>query len=285
MRLLITGGNGQLGRAFAALASMPDCQVLPLNSQELDVTDPRQLEDRFTKFPPDAVVHAGAYTAVDQAELEIDKAFRVNVVGTGNVAAACLKFCSKMVYISTDYVFDGSQNKPYTEFDRPNPLNVYGRTKLEGELLAARICPRLFVVRTSWLYGDGRNFVRTILKLAQEQASLSIVNDQTGTPTYAMDLARGILSLIAGAGYGTYHMSNSGQCTWYEFAAAILRLAGANVTIKPVSTAESSRPAVRPRYSTLRNYMQELTGGDCFRPWEAALADYIKQIKPGNASY
>lgn len=279
MKVLITGGNGQLGRAFAALADTPAFRFFPFNSQELDVTNPQQLEDRINNIRPDAVVHAGAYTAVDQAETDVDRAFRVNVVGTRNVAAACLKYSSKMVYISSDYIFDGAQNEPYTEFDRPNPLNVYGRTKLEGEMIAARICPRLFIVRSSWLYGDGRNFVRTILKLAQEQVPLNIVNDQTGTPTYALDLAGGILSLVGSDQFGTYHMSNGGQCTWYEFAAAILQLAGAKAEIKPVSTAESSRPALRPRYSTLRNYMLELTGGDHFRPWEAALSDYLKLLK------
>lgn len=279
MKLLVTGGTGQLGRAFAFLRDGSAHQFFLLSSREMDITDPQTISACFEAIRPDAVIHAAAYTAVDQAETEVDNAFRINVVGTRNIAAACLKYDSKMVYVSTDYVFDGSQAKPYTEFDKPNPLNVYGKTKLEGEIIAATICPRLFIVRSSWLYGDGHNFVRSILKLAQQQPLLTVVNDQTGTPTYAVDLARGILSLISSDDFGAYHMSNNGQCTWYEFAATILRLADSQTKVQPITTAELSRPAARPRYSTLRNYMLELTGGDYFRPWEIALADYIKLLQ------
>ncbi|WP_425060471.1 dTDP-4-dehydrorhamnose reductase [Sporomusa carbonis] len=278
MKIIVTGGTGQLGRAFAALRDGYDDQIFCLSSRELDVTNPYQVNSLFNQLQPDAVIHAGAYTAVDKAETNADEAFRVNVVGTRNIAAACLSHDSKLVYISTDYVFDGKHGRPYTEFDQPNPLNVYGKSKLEGEKIAARICHQLFIVRTSWLYGEGHNFVRTILKMARERDFLTIVNDQTGTPTYSIDLARAIMSLVDTCEFGTYHMSNKGQCTWYEFAKEILRLAGLDAEVKPITTAEFALIASRPRYSVLRNYMLELTGGDCFRSWQEALADYITTI-------
>lgn len=275
MKVIVTGGSGQLGQAFAALTDSSASQLIILESHVLDVTNPTQVHSIFQQARPDVVIHTAAYTAVDAAEAAPEEAFRVNVIGTRNIAAACLNYGSKLVYLSTDYVFDGQQSWPYTEFDRPNPLNVYGRSKLEGELIAARICPRLFVVRTSWLYGDGHNFVRTMLKLAREREYLTVVNDQTGTPTYAADLAQGIMALIKTDGFGTYHMSNSGYCTWCDFAKEILRLAGMTTVVQPVTTDAFAATALRPHYSVLRNYMLELSGGDYFRCWQEALADYI----------
>lgn len=277
MKIIVTGGSGQLGRAFAALADSVADQIVILGSRELDVTVPAQINGIFNQIRPDVVVHAGAYTAVDTAEKEPDQAFRVNTLGTRNVAAACLNYDSKMVFLSSDYVFDGKQSLPYTEFDCPNPLNVYGSSKREGERMAARICPRHFIVRTSWLYGEGRNFVRTILKLAHERKNLTVVNDQTGTPTYTADLAQAIMSIIRTDEFGTYHMSNSGYCTWYDFAKEIVRLAGFSTSIQPVTTEEFAAAALRPRYSVLRNYMLELSSGDSFRCWQAALADFMKK--------
>lgn len=281
MKIIVTGGAGQLGRAFAALAGSFAGQLVILESHALDVTNLAQVHSIFHQVRPDAVIHAAAYTAVDAAEAAPEEAFRVNVIGTRNIAAACLQYDSKLVYLSSDYVFDGRQSRPYTEFDCPNPLNVYGRSKLEGEFIAARICPRLFIVRTSWLYGDGHNFVRTILKLAREREYLTVVNDQTGTPTYAADLAQGIMTLIETDGFGTYHLSNGGYCTWYDFAKEILRLADLPTVVQPVSTGAFAAAALRPRYSVLRNYMLELSGGDYFRCWQEALADYIAKTPLG----
>jgi dTDP-4-dehydrorhamnose reductase len=275
MKIIVSGGAGQLGHAFCQLTDDSQAQIFPLSSQEMDVTNPDQVNVILDQIHPDAVIHTAAYTAVDAAETNVDHAFRVNVLGTRNIAAACLKYGSKMVYISTDYVFDGKQHQPYTEFDQPNPVNVYGRSKLEGEKIAAAICPQLFIARTSWLYGQGHNFVRTILKLAKERDSLNVVNDQTGTPTYTIDLAQSILSLVNTNAFGTYHLSNKGQCSWYEFAKKILQLAKLHTVIHPVATVDFSLPAARPQYSVLRNYMLELTGGDHFRPWEEALTEYM----------
>jgi len=277
MKIIVTGGTGQLGRAFAVLADSFEGQIVTLSSREMDVTIPSQVNYSFNQIRPDVVIHAGAFTAVDAAETSPMQAFKVNVVGTRNIAAACLNYNSKMIYLSSDYVFDGKQNHPYTEFDRPNPINVYGSSKLEGELIAARICPKLFIIRTSWLYGDGRNFVHTILKLAQEKEYLTVVSDQTGTPTYTSDLVQGIMSIIETDEFGTYHMSNSGYCTWYDFAKEIVRIAGLTTPVQPVRTDEFAAPALRPHYSVLRNYMLELGAGDKFRCWQDALMDYMQQ--------
>lgn len=276
MKIIVTGGYGQLGRAFSALKDSSAGQMMILGSREMDVTNSCQVNSYFAQIRPEVVIHAGAYTAVDAAETAPDQVFKINVIGTRNIAAACLNYDSKMVYLSSDYVFDGEQGRPYTEFDHPHPLNVYGSSKWEGELIAARICPKLFIVRTSWLYGEGRNFVQTILKLAKEREYLTVINDQTGTPTYAADLAQGILSLIRTDGFGTYHMSNSGYCTWYDFAKEIVRITGLPTAVQPITTGEFAAVALRPKYSVLRNYMLELSGGDYFRCWQDALADYIK---------
>lgn len=278
MKVLITGGTGQLGKAFSELTDTAGIRLYAFSSKELNVTDTCQIRSVFNQIRPEVVIHAGAFTAVDAAEAQVDTVFKVNVIGTRNIAAACLHYGSTLTYISTDYVFDGKSSRPYTEFDQPDPLNMYGRSKLEGEKIAARICPRLYIVRTSWLYGRGHNFVLTVLKLAQEREFLTIVNDQTGSPTNALDLARGIMRLVNTWDYGTYHMSNKGQCTWYEFAREIVRLAGRSTDVRPISSQEFALPAPRPAYSVLRNYMLELAGGDYFRSWQEGLQAYINNL-------
>lgn len=277
MKILVTGGNGQLGRAFQQLQAQTEHEIIAMDVDCLDITNQEQVFAVMEKLRPDAVVHGAAYTQVDLAESREDDAFRVNAVGTQNIAAACLEHNAKMVYVSTDYVFDGEKETAYVETDAVCPQSAYGRTKLAGEELAARICPRLFIARTAWLYGDGNNFVRTMRKLAAEKDELCVVHDQTGTPTYAVDLAQAILKLLPTAHYGTYHMTNGGQCTWYEFACAILRQSGSATPIRPVTTAEFVRPAKRPRHSVLRNYLLEQTIGDPFRPWQEALEAYLRQ--------
>lgn len=275
MKILVTGGKGQLGRAVSQTGSASGHEIIALSSSIMDVTRYGDVIKALDEFQPQAVVHAAAYTNVDKAESDYDGAFRTNVVGTQNVAAACLNRNIKMVYVSTDYVFDGTATKPYLENDPVNPQSVYGRTKLIGEQLAARICPRLFTVRTAWLYGEGSNFVRTMLKMAEDRKPLRVVNDQTGSPTYTVDLAQSILRLLSTEGYGTYHMTNNGACTWYEFAKKIFFITNTDVEVIPVTTEEFVRPARRPKYSVLRNYMMEMTIGDSFRNWDEALQDYL----------
>lgn len=274
MKIIVTGGNGQLGRAFRQLAD-ESLQIVPVDIDVLDITDQRQVLEYIAAEKPYAVVHGAAITNVDGAESDPDTAYRVNAIGTQNIAAACLAQGCKMVYVSTDYVFAGDQTEAYTEFMPTKPLSVYGRSKLAGEELAQRICPRLFIARTAWLYGDGNNFVRTMLRLGREKDRLQVVDDQTGSPTYAKDLAEAVLRLLPTEHYGTYHMTNNGSCTWYEFAKAILSKAGIATPIDPVTTEAFPRPAHRPAHSVLRNYMLELTIGDPFRSWQDALQEYL----------
>lgn len=274
MRYFITGANGQLGRELVKRLHGQD--VLATDVAEMDITDQAQTIKMITNYKPDVVIHGAAYTNVDQAETNADIAYKINAIGTQNVAAACLACNAKMVYISTDYVFDGTLGRAYNEFDQTNPQSVYGKSKLAGEILAKQIVQKLYIVRTAWLYGEGNNFVRTMLKLGQERDELKVVNDQYGCPTATVDLARAILQLIQTEHYGTYHAACTGRTTWYEFAQKIFTLAGnTKVRVLPQTTAELGRPAPRPAYSPLDNLMLRLTVGNVMRTWEEALTEYI----------
>lgn len=276
MRILITGAHGQLGRELAKMLSGTD--YLAVNSLEMDITDQQKTLQIVNSYSPDAVIHGAAYTNVDGAESNPDLAYKINAIGTQNVAIACLQSNAKMLYVSTDYVFDGKLGRPYNEFDQPNPLSVYGKSKYAGEVLAKHILNRLFIVRTSWLYGDGNNFVRTMLKLGQEKAELKIVNDQFGCPTSTFDLAEAILRLLSTECYGTYHAANVGITTWYDFAKKIFEISG-NTAVRVVSqnTEDLRRPAPRPEFSPLENMMLRLTLGYELRDWQIALREYITE--------
>ena len=213
---------------------------------------------------------------MEKAEEDEDAAFRVNALGAQNLAIACKKFGAKLVHISTDYVFDGTAAIPYEEFDVPNPLSVYGKSKLWGEKLVDQVGGEYFILRTSWLYGDGPNFVRTMLKLAEQRNYLKVVADQYGTPTYTKDLVWVIERLIQTEFYGLYNATNQGSCTWHEFACKIFALAGKSVQVEPVSTAEYPVKAERPQYSVMNNKLLRLRGLDVMRPWEEALQDYME---------
>jgi dTDP-4-dehydrorhamnose reductase len=274
MKIVITGANGQLGRELVRRLQGTD--FLATTSGEMDITNQQQTIDIITKYKPDAVIHGAAYTNVDGAEVSPDTAYKVNAIGTQNVAAACLQCGAKMVYVSTDYVFDGTLGRAYHEFDQTNPQSVYGKSKLAGEKLAKHIVNRLYIVRTSWLYGDGNNFVRTMLKLVQEREQLRVVNDQYGCPTSTKDLAAAILTLVKTEHYGTYHAANTGVTTWYDFAKKIFELSGNDrVEVLPQTTEELGRPAPRPKYSPLENKMLGLTVGDVMRSWDVALREYV----------
>lgn len=275
MRILVTGANGQLGREIARQGQEHELVLTDVDT--LDITDGKLVMNFFRDIKPQAVIHCAAYTNVDGAELDVDTAFRVNVIGAQNMAAGCLETGARMVYVSTDYVFDGQTNTLYREFDVVNPQTVYGRTKWQGEEMVRQILGRHFIVRTAWLYGDGNNFVRTMLRMANEQDSLRVVDDQVGTPTSTVDLAWTIFRLLASDAFGTYHATCQGQCSWYEFACEIFRQAGKSVGVVPVTTAEFVRPAKRPAYSVLDNHMLRMTVGDPMRNWNEALRDYLYQ--------
>jgi len=273
MKILITGAKGQLGREVARQGH--EHELVLTDYDTLDITNGAVVKSYLCDIQPDAVIHCAAYTNVDGAEADVDGAFRVNVVGSQNIAAGCLAVGARMVYVSTDYVFDGQKKEPYREFDLVNPQSVYGHTKRQGEDIVRQILGRHYIVRTAWLYGDGNNFVRTMLRLAETNDTLRVVHDQVGTPTSTVDLARVIFRLLASDAYGTYHATCQGQCSWYKFACEIFRRVGKDVEVVPVATTEFPRPAKRPVHSVLDNYMLRMTVGDPMREWQDALQEYI----------
>jgi|Deesub1362A_J573_1020465.scaffolds.fasta_scaffold00470_5 dTDP-4-dehydrorhamnose reductase len=279
MKVLITGATGQLGsELYAALAG--DFEVIPTTRKELDVTDVTTVRSFVMANEPDVVIHPAAYTDVDGCENNKEKAFLVNAVGARNMAIAARQVGAKLVYISTDYVFDGKKQDPYVEYDPPNPLNIYGWSKLVGEWMVKEQNPRTFILRVAWLYGPrGKNFVKTMLALAREKEELYVVNDQRGTPTFAGDVARQIKALIETDCYGLYHCTSQGSCTWYEFAKEVFRLAGISIRVIPVTSAEFPRPAKRPTNSVLENFMLKVQGLDIMPRWEESLEAQIQRIK------
>jgi len=276
MRIVITGAKGQLGHELQAV--LAEYHLTLLDMPAFDVTGP-DVERKITDARPNVVIHAAAFTNVDEAEHEPQRAMAVNAEGTERVARAAADSGARLVYLSTDYVFDGSKQAPYLECDEANPLNVYGRTKLEGERRALARHPNTVVVRTAWLYGmHGRNFVKAIAQAASTQSEIRVVNDQRGSPTYAGDLARAIKAMLGTDLKGVVHATGAGDCTWHEFASEIVSLIGLPRRVVQVSTAEMARPASRPGYSVLANAI--LYGQGIRLPhWKDALAQFLRQIK------
>ncbi|XID91092.1 dTDP-4-dehydrorhamnose reductase [Paenibacillaceae bacterium WGS1546] len=283
--VLVTGARGQLGQELVRMPSNR-FRMMGASRAELDVTDREQTLNIIKAAQPDVVIHAAAYTAVDQAESEPERAWVVNVEGTRNVARAAENAGAKLIYISTDYVFDGMGTTPYREDHHTNPGTVYGKTKLEGERASAENASRLFIVRTSWVYGEyGPNFVKTMLRLAQRRRELSVVEDQIGSPTYTYDLAKFLLELASTEKYGVYHASNRGQCSWYEFAKEIFAEAGmTEIDVLPCSTEQYPRPAPRPSYSVLGDTALVEAGFAPLRPWREALREFLSK-SGGEFSY
>lgn len=274
MRILITGANGQLGSALQRSLTGEDLVLKDL--PDFDLTSP-DCEDQIREARPALILHVGAYTNVDGAEREPERAVAVNCQGTTYVARAAAALDARLVYVSTDYVFDGTKTGPYGEEDAPRPLNQYGLSKHDGERAVLSICPNSVVVRTAWLYGhDGNNFVKTIMKLAQERPVLEVVADQRGCPTYAEDLAPALKSLALSGARGIYHVTNGGDATWYEFAQAIVRYVGVSTAVQPITTIQFGRPAKRPAYSVLNG---ERFAGEFYplSTWEDALARFMKR--------
>lgn len=274
MKIFLTGAQGQLGKELQKRLQGTD--FLPTDVNELDITDESAVLQMIGRYRPDVVIHGAAWTQVDVAEQKIDSAYRVNAIGTQNIAMACRKVAAAMVYISTDYVFDGLLGRAYTEMDAVNPLSIYGKSKYAGEVLARQVTDKLFVLRTAWLYGDGPNFVRTMLKMGMEREQLQVVNDQHGCPTSTVDLAEAVLRFVQTERYGTYHAVNDGVTTWYGFAQKIFELSGnSKVQVSPVTTQQFVRPAPRPVYSPLDTRLLALALGWSPRPWEEALQEYL----------
>jgi len=292
LKILITGISGMLGVDLCQVLreehevvgfDLKEFPSVPFSSAPLvhrgDIARIDEVKRVFHEVVPHLVVHTAGYTDVDGCEKNPDKAYKVNTLGTQNVCRAAQDLGIPVMYISTDFVFDGSKNSPYLESDQPHPISTYGRSKLAGEEYVKNLLKEYFVVRTSWLYGRyGKNFVETILKLAEEQEELTVVDDQVGSPTYTRDLSRKIKELLSAKLYGVYHITNSGSCSWYEFAREILKLAGIKgVAVMPITSEELDRPAPRPRFSILENCRLRLALGNSMKNWKEALSDYIKR--------
>ena len=276
MKICLTGAGGMLGHAIEKVFTGAD--VIGLPHSLLDVTERDSTIKKIKESSPDFLIHAAAFTNVDRCESEPEKAYLVNGIGARNVTMACEEINCPILYVSTDYVFDGAKGAPYDEWDVTNPLNVYGRSKLMGEQFVSSLTNRFYIVRTSWLYGPhGNNFVDTILRLLSGKDDLKVVDDQFGSPTYTFDLADKIRELL-GKGYGTYHVTNSGSCSWHDFAVTIATQTGIRKTVTPVASKEFKRPAKRPAYSVLGNTFLKLEGVREPRHWKEALQEYLSSI-------
>ncbi|WP_291636368.1 dTDP-4-dehydrorhamnose reductase [Clostridium sp.] len=279
MKILITGANGQLGRELSKqYQRKKGVHLILTDVADLDITDVGRVNSFVDENKPDLIINCAALTDVERCETEIDMAYKINTVGPKNLASAANKIGAEIVQVSTDYVFAGNLNKSLTEFDEVNPQTIYGKTKLEGEIFAKHLNPKHYIVRTAWLYGDGDNFIKTMLDLSKTNKPLKIVNDQKGTPTSTVDLSRVIIKLVEEKNYGLFHCTCKGECTWYELTKEIFRLKGITTEVSLCKNDEFSRPSKRPQYSVLRNYMLELTTGDITRNWKEAIAEYLKLI-------
>ncbi|OAA86978.1 dTDP-4-dehydrorhamnose reductase [Clostridium ljungdahlii] len=291
MKVLITGGKGQLagqlreilirGKSEIGVIDKiySDAEVRFPSREELDITRLNDVRDFVTDYAPDIIINCAAYTNVDKCETDFENAFKVNSLGARNLALASQDTKIKLAHISTDYVFNGRGTIPFREYDLPDPISVYGKTKLLGEQYIRENCSRYFIVRTSWLYGlYGKNFVYTILKAAKEKGHLDVVNDQRGNPTNAEDLAYHILKLALTCEYGIYHCSGKGECSWYDFACKIVDYAGIDCTVSPMTSEKLNRAAKRPKFSSLDNMMLRCTIDDNMRQWEDALKSFIQKL-------
>ncbi|BFT75358.1 dTDP-4-dehydrorhamnose reductase [Paenibacillus sp. P36] len=282
MKILVTGANGQLGQDIVKILGS-NHEIYGFGREQLDITNEYQCLEVLESLNPDIVIHSAAYTAVDLAETEEDKAYEINAFGTRNLAVAAEKVGAKLCYISTDYVFDGTGTTPYREYDNTNPQSIYGKSKRAGELLVQTLSTKYFIVRTSWVYGlYGANFVKTMLKLAQDRDSLKVVNDQFGSPTYTVDLANFLEQLVRTERYGIYHASNTGVCSWFDFAGAIFEESGKKINVMPCSTEEFPRPAPRPRFSAMEHMAIRANGFEDLRPWREGLQAFLEELGVSN---
>jgi dTDP-4-dehydrorhamnose reductase len=284
-KILITGAKGQLGQALLKIFNKCTNYILiETDAEDLDISNLERVISYVKETSPHYIINCAAYTAVDLCETEVEQAYKINAIGPRNLAIAAEMCGSTLIHISTDYVFDGlgikdeeGQVRPYIEFDTPNPQSVYGKTKWEGEKFVQTMSNRFFIIRTAWLYGEGNNFVRTMMNLAQTKDYLKVVNDQFGTPTSTTELAKMIKHLMDHNEYqyGIYHGTCEGSCSWYDLTKEIFRIKGYTTSVDPCTTEEFPRPAKRPQYSILRNYMLELNSEYKFSHWKEALEEYL----------
>ena len=281
MKVLVTGAKGQLGTDLMNELEKRGIESIGVDVQEMDITDREACMRVISESKADAVIHCAAYTAVDAAEDNVDLCRKINGEGTRNVALACQATGAKMMYISTDYVFDGQGTRPWEPDDNRSPLNVYGQTKYEGELAVEELVEKFFTVRIAWVFGvAGKNFIKTMLRLGKERGAVSVVDDQVGSPTYTYDLARLLVDMIQTDYYGRYHATNEGFCSWYGFACEIFRQAGMDdVKVTPVSSDQFPVKAVRPANSRMSKAKLAENGFEPLPTWQDALGRFLKEIE------
>lgn len=284
MKIIVTGAKGQLGYDIVKELKRRCHEVVGIDKEEMDITSSVDVEAYLEKVKADAVIHCAAYTAVDAAEDNEETARKVNAEGTKNIACTCRRLNMKMMYISTDYVFNGGGEIPWKPDDVKEPLNAYGRTKYEGELEVEKYLERYYIVRISWVFGiNGSNFVKTMLKLGRERGEVKVVNDQTGSPTYTKDLSSLLSDMIESDKYGAYHASNEGLCSWYDFACEIFKAAELKVNVIPVGSNEFPAKAERPKNSRMNKDKLKENGFMPLRHWREALKEYITELNDINA--
>lgn len=280
MKILVTGVKGQLGYDVVNELEKRGIEAVGVDIEEMDITDAASVSSVIRREMPDAVIHCAAYTAVDAAEENEALCRRVNADGTRNIALVCKELDCKMIYISTDYVFGGQGERPWEPEDDRDPQSVYGQTKYEGELAVQELLDKYFIVRIAWVFGvNGKNFVKTMLKLSENHDTITVVNDQFGSPTYTYDLARLLVDMVLTEKYGVYHATNEGICSWYDFACAIFEEAGIDMTVKPVSTAEYGAKASRPANSRMSKEKLTENGFERLPAWRDALKRYLEVLK------
>ena len=281
MKVLVTGVKGQLGHDVMDELALRGIEGFGVDVEEMDITDAAACEKVITEAKPDAVIHCAAYTAVDAAEDNLELCRKINAEGTRNIARVCKAMDIKMMYISTDYVFNGGGERPWEPDDHREPLNVYGLTKYEGEIAVEQNVQKYFIVRIAWVFGvNGKNFIKTMLRLGKEKGAVSVVNDQIGSPTYTYDLARLLVDMIQTDKYGRYHATNEGLCSWYEFACEIFRQAGMDeVKVTPVDSDGFPAKAKRPSNSRMSKEKLTENGFERLPSWQNALERYLKALK------
>lgn len=279
MKVLVTGVKGQLGYDVVKQLESRNIECKGVDINDFDLCDEVAVNNYIKNYMPDVVIHCAAYTAVDKAEDNKELCYNVNVIGTKNIATVCKEISAEMVYISTDYVFDGKGEVAFEADSVPNPINYYGQSKYEGELAVKEFLEKYYIIRISWVFGmNGNNFVKTMLKLGKEREKLSVVSDQIGSPTYTADLAVLICDMIVSKKYGVFHATNEGYCSWHEFAVEIFKQAGLNVEVLPIATIDYPTRAERPKNSRMSKDSLDSSGFSRLPDWKDALARYIADI-------